>query len=801
MRHGYDRSSSRRSPISARPCPKTIRSSGCKPPNRCSGISKCPGASRSRSIRNETESSRQNWSRRAATSWSGWCLSSSAEVGGMCRTTRSGARNGFPRGSVSSASVRRTRSPRMWMESRTDFWCSLHFAGPSSRTRSASAFIWSRSRSPTGPRGRWIRIGRTGVSFRILPQGFAPIWRRRIAWRPNPCARPRASRSNGSAHGALACWKRRSAGSSGISTGRSRDSANPTLADPRTCSGRSWRSGIAASRKPSSGSIRRRVPRSVRFARSWSRRLASRSGSRMAPESNRGSMPGPGGCAVWRAGFAAVPRDRGDLRRGMDCGARRGRLRQPSPLDLEAVRGRILLDEERGPVKLRRDLLEDPGRDLEALPRAVDAHEIRRDVIRPVEVSHQWLQIGAFDDSLEEGPVLRDDVPRMRDVLRASLDARPELPAVLVAARAIVDGRLPASFEDSKGDRVGPFDAVREFVLHLVSVDLHPREVGLGELHLVQVHEGEALGPGPVDQPDEVGLALRDQRHLDPDGQVERPRETRSSDEATALGSGPEAGGQVEADFIEASLREHPDLVRVRGHRVEMRVELRAEFVVQEEDVVAGALDRVERVSAGDPGVGRPNRVRLFQDVFVSRDALFVREHDVLVHFLVGDGTVEAVEGADAGDEKDHLRAIRALAAADRKRTAGESAVGSLLKAHASTKGRCGIKIPHRWTRVARQMHAAAIDLVPLSGGMIRRDQALDPSPLPRELLLRVSVIGGHPTHEIRLRPFGVDAADVVLFPRGPTVVSLVVPEVEVTPSVELTNPGPASDFHFHTSK
>src|SRR5256712_309815 len=494
-------------------------------------------------------------------------------------------------------------------------------------------------------------------------------------------------------------------------------------------------------------------------------------------------------------------RSRGDLRRGMDCGARRVRLRQPSPLDLEAVRGRILLDEEGRPVKLRRDLLEDPGRDLEALPRAVHAHEIRRDVIGVREVSHQWLQIGTFDDSLEEGPVLRDDVPRMRDTLGASLDARPELPAVLVSARAIVDGRLPASFEDSKSDRVGAFHAVRKFVLHLVSVDLHPREVGLGELHLIQVHEGQVLGPGPLDQPDQVGFALRDQRHLDPDGQVERPRETRSPHEGTAVGPGPEAGRHVEADFIQAGLREHPDLVRVRRHRVEMRVELRAEFVLQEADVVAGGRDRAQRVSAGDPGAGRLNRVRFFQDVFVSRDAFFVREHNVLVHFFVGDRTVETVEGTDARDEEDHLRAVRALAASDRKRTAGESAVGSLLKTHASTKGRCGIKIPHRWTPVARQTDAAAVGLVPLSGGMIRRDQAFDPGPLPRELLLRVPVIGGHPTHENRLRPFGVDAADVVLFPRGPTVVSLVVPEVEITPSVELTDPGPASDFHFHTSE
>jgi len=60
---------------------------------------------------------------------------------------------------------------------------------------------------------------------------------------------------------------------------------------------------------------------------------------------------------------------------------------------------------------------------------------------------------------------------------------------------------------------------------------------------------------------------------------------------------------------------------------------------------------------------------------------------------------------------------------------------------------------------------------------MFPKNPPLDPSPPPRELLLRVPVIGGHPTHEIRLRLFRVDAADVVFLPRGPTVVSLVVPK------------------------
>src|SRR2546430_10417099 len=423
----------------------------------------------------------------------------------------------------------------------------------------------------------------------------------------------------------------------------------------------------------------------------------------MAPEPNPGSMRRHGGCGVWRVRLAVAPKDRGD-RPGMDCAARGVRLRKPSPLDLEAVRGRILLDEEGGPVELRRELLEDLRRDLEALPRAVHAHEIRGDVVGPREVSHQRLELGAFDDSLEEGSVLRDDVPRMRDVLRPSLDARPELPAILVAARAIVDGRLPFPSEDPKGDRVGAFDAVREFVLHRVPVDLHPREVRLGELHLVQVHEGEALGPGPLDQPDQVGLALRDQRHLKSDGQTEGPSETRRPDEGTAGSPGPEAGRHMESDLIQAGLREPPDLVRVRRHRVEMRVELRTELALQEADVMAGGPSRIDTASARGPRARRLDPLRFLPELLRLPDPLFLLRYQVLLLFPLLQGAVEAVERANARDEEDHLRAVRALAAADRKGTAGESAEGSLLKAHVSTKGRGGIKIPHRETPFGRPM-------------------------------------------------------------------------------------------------
>src|SRR5205823_5908978 len=126
----------------------------------------------------------------------------------------------------------------------------------------------------------------------------------------------------------------------------------------------------------------------------------------------------------------------------------------------------------------------------------------------------------------------------------------------------------------------------------------------------------------------------------------------------------------------------------------QVRVEVRPELLLQEADVAARPFDRVERVSARDPGARRADRMGLVQDVFVPQDALLVREDDVLVHLLVGDGAVEAVEGTEARDEEDHLGPVRALAAADRQAAAGESAEGSFLEAHAASKGRRGIKIP-----------------------------------------------------------------------------------------------------------
>jgi hypothetical protein len=153
----------------------------------------------------------------------------------------------------------------------------------------------------------------------------------------------------------------------------------------------------------------------------------------------------------------------------------------------------------------------------------------------------------------------------------------------------------------------------------------------------------------------------------------------------------------MEADLVEARLRERADLLRVRGHRVQVRVESRSELPLQEAEVVAGPFHDIERVPARDPGARRLDRAGLLEDVLVLQDALLVREDHVLVHLLVGDGAVEAVEGTEARDEEDHLRPVRALAAADREAAAGESAEGASFEAHAASKGRRGIKIPRAW--------------------------------------------------------------------------------------------------------
>src|SRR3989441_8329360 len=412
----------------------------------------------------------------------------------------------------------------------------------------------------------------------------------------------------------------------------------------------------------------------------------------------RRSTLGPVVCTAWPATCATESMGPG-FRTQEPCAASDARLRQPSPLDLEAIRGRILLDEERGTA------------------------------------------------------------------------------------------------EDPQGDGFGPLHAVREFVLHLISVDLHPREVRVGELHLVQVHEGEALRPGPLDQADEVRLPLWNQGDLDPDREAEGPRETRGSHEGAVRGAGPEARRDVESDLVEARPCEGTDLVGIRRHRIQVGVERRTELRLQEADVPARPFDRVEGVASRNPRAGGADGPGLLEDVLVPRDALLVREDDVLIHLLVRDGAVETMEGTDARDEEDHLGPVRALPASDREAAAGESSEGPLLEAHGSTNRRRGINIPHHEGGGANQRPQE--ENVPLSGGMSRLNEAFDPGPPPGEFLLRVPVVDGHPAQEIGPGGLRVRATDVVLLPLRPSVRPLVMPEVEVPPSVEVTNTSAASDLHF----
>src|SRR3989441_11130793 len=134
-----------------------------------------------------------------------------------------------------------------------------------------------------------------------------------------------------------------------------------------------------------------------------------------------------------------------------------------------------------------------------------------------------------------------------------------------------------------------------------------------------------------------------------------------------------------------------------------MRVEGRAELTLQELDVVARPLDRVEGVAARDSGARRPDCSGFLQDVLVPRDALLVREDDVLVHLLVRDGAVEAVERADARDKEDHLRSVRALTASDRELAAGGPTERALLEAHRPTNRAASIKVRGPQARPRRE--------------------------------------------------------------------------------------------------
>src|SRR5207247_10996232 len=74
---------------------------------------------------------------------------------------------------------------------------------------------------------------------------------------------------------------------------------------------------------------------------------------------------------------------------------------------------------------------------------------------------------------------------------------------------------------------------------------------------------------------------------------------------------------------------------------------------------------------------------------------------------------------------------------------------------------------------------------------MSRLNEAFDPGPPPREFLLRLPVVDGHPAQEIGPGGLRVHATDVVFLPLRPSVRPLVVPEVEVPPSVEVANAAP----------
>src|SRR3989441_4447907 len=531
----------------------------------------------------------------------------------------------------------------------------------------------------------------------------------------------RGPRSTDSDREVWASWKKRYGGSSRTSTTRSRGSARRTRKDPKISCGRSWPSETGDSRRRSNGSIRKRRPPSVRCA----------PGSRRAPGSAWSSTEvlsptstwtrGPVGSGGWCVGFATERRDRGPSRPRASHGVAGAQLPERSPLHLEAIRGRVLLDEERRPVDLRCDPLEDPRRDLEPLPAVIEAHEVSRDPIRPLEVVHQRLEVGALENPFEEGPIRRDHVPGPRNVPRAPLEPGPQLPPVLVSARAVVDRRLPTPFQDPEGDGVRPLHAVGQLVLHFVPVDFHPREVRFGELHLVQIHESEAFRPGPFDESDQVRLSLRDERDLNPDRQAEGSREARRGDERTAGGAGPESRRHVEPNLVQSGPRESANLRRVRGHRVQVRVEGRAELTLQELDVVARPLDRVEGVAARDSGARRPDCSGFLQDVLVPRDALLVREDDVLVHLLVRDGAVEAVERADARDKEDHLRSVRALTASDRELAAGGPTERALLEAHGSTNRAGDIKVRGRRAEREPRSKSGRRSGVPLSRGILLR--------------------------------------------------------------------------------
>src|SRR5438445_4265494 len=58
-------------------------------------------------------------------------------------------------------------------------------------------------------------------------------------------------------------------------------------------------------------------------------------------------------------------------------------------------------------------------------------------------------------------------------------------------------------------------------------------------------------------------------------------------------------------------------------------------------------------------------------------------------------------------------------------------------------------------------------------------------------------MVRGHLSQKLRPGLVGIDAADVVLLPQRATVRSLVVPEIPVPTTIEISDPGSTADLHF----
>ncbi len=339
-----------------------------------------------------------------------------------------------------------------------------------------------------------------------------------------------------------------------------------------------------------------------------------------------------------------------------------------------------------GPISLLRWLLA-----LRGLPHE---HEVVGEVqVRLQSLRHLVRVVGAgVHDAAEEGAVVGDDLVGPGHGFGAAAEARAELDGVLEGAGAEVHGHVEVApvHHDLASHLGASLGLVRDVVEGLVAALLQRLDVGLAELELVEVEEGETVGVEPRGEGPHLVAPSRDAGDLEAHIPVVV---LGGAVEARVLGVrvhvAPDLLRRVETELVEPRLVELREPRLVEGDlRVDVDVVPVTELLLEVPDEAQGALGVVHGVAAGEARAVGAGEAHLLGDSLqvvagahvLRGDAALVRPGAVVHAAGVADGAVEAVVVADPGDEEHELRTLRAHAAPRGEVPLEEAAAGAVAE-------------------------------------------------------------------------------------------------------------------------